>query len=260
MLLTKEEWQQWENNKPKIIDYQPVQITNSCYGLDCGHRSPYCVCCLPLCFLPTYWCCNKQKINVIEEGDRLLQLLLSKESKKCPNDLKGVWWFGDNISHERLTTLSDANWITDHYGVKEMSQHWTNDWTCIGCCLTCCVGGLGLKMKIEISQDNEWIAIDYYLDRQWMKRVKQDIFYPMDWWDIENRGKVGATQGDILRLSYDNHLNPKTTKYQYVLKRVAYLDECGNVVKTAQWNEYIKRVCAKTGSYPFYVENGVQVV
>jgi hypothetical protein len=262
MLLTKEEWLQWEKNKPTIIDYQPVQIqnTDSCYGLDCGHRSPYCGYCLPVCFLPSMCCCGKQKINIIEEGDTLLKSMLSKESDKCPNDLRGVWWFGDNVSHERLVTLSDADWVTDRYAVKDMTQNWTNNWTSIGCFLTSCVGLLSLKMKIEISQDNEWIAIDYNLRRDWMKRVDKELLYPKDWFDMDNRGKVGVSKGDILRISYDNYLYPKTTTYQYVLKRVAYLDDRGNVVKTAQWNEYMKRVCANTSRYPYYLENRNQVV
>jgi hypothetical protein len=125
-----------------------------------------------------------------------------------------------------------------------MRMNWSHDPTLIGCFIACCVDRLNLKMEIE--RQGEWIVIKYLNRVQWIKQIVEDSN------DIE--------KGDLLRLTYPKPLEPQNPSYQYVLKRVAYLNEKKELVLTKNWDEYKKRMMLTEGEHPFYIENKRQWV
>lgn len=266
MLLNPNEWKQWSENHSNPERYQPMQLTPGyysryCCNFDCGHRMP---CLLSNCCISSLSCCiGKQLIDLEneEQSDIHLKNMLLNKSDKCPEYLEGVWWMRDNTAHERFVTLQDADWQTKKYAIKKMSENWTNNPTPIGFFIACCVNSLGLNMDIEVSPNDDWIAIKYVGRRNWMYRIGQDMTISDEATDIVNPEDTPLA-GDLLRINYPNHLVRENPTYQYVLKKVAYLDENGVLVKTDNWNEYQKRIDTnlKHHQRPFYGENRYQLM
>lgn len=259
MLLTEQEWKIWSDNSDKVTkEYAPPQLQpdclpSGCLTCDCVvHKS----CWAPLCF-----CHNSKTIDVTEVSDDFLTKMLETESEKCPEHLRGVWWMADNIVHERFLTFADADWQNENYAIKSMKTNWSHNSTCQGSVLSCLLGCLPLNMEMEVSDDKKWVVIKYAGEIGWMGLVEEEIKYGNDWWKEEFRNKVGVEKDDLYRVTYEDYLNPKSRlKYQYAMKRVAYKSKNGDLLKTASWDEYLRRCRLRREGNSFIPENPKQIV
>lgn len=260
MILTREQWRHWLDSDTYVSQiYRPPQLLpdycpSICDRIDCiTHNSKCCNYC-PLTF-------NAKLFDLTRDGDIFLNKLLENESEKCPKYLRGVWWMQDNVVNERFLTFGDADWKTDKYAIKQMRYNWSHDNTCQGKTLSCLLNTLSLTLKIEISDDNKWIAIQSISTKGWIGRIDEDIKYLNDWWEPDLRGTSGVKTDDLYRITYDEPLNRNSRlKYQYAMKLVAYKDTNGKLVKTENWNEYLRRCELKGDKNIFKPENPEQVV
>ena len=92
----------------------------------------------------------------------------------------------------------------------------------------------------ELSPDKVWILAN---GGNWMKILQEGetISYPDDWWDVSKRGQVVGKAGDICKIHFqDSKDSSSPITYQYIIKRVAYLNENHKVVKTEVFDEYLQ--------------------
>ena len=253
MILSDKKWKIWNNQKNKITQYDPPQlkpnyindifIDNNCVQHNSTNK---------------FRCCYDKVIDVKCDADIFLNKLLENENKNCPDFLKGVWWMKDNIINERFITFSDANW-NNNYAIKYMKNNWTQDNTCQGSILSCLLGCIPLKMELEYL-DN-WISIKYASTTAWMYIIDEDIKYTNDWWEPELRNTIVGQKGDLMRITYENNLDINSKiKYQYILKKVAYKNNSGNLIKTKNWGEYLSRCDLKKHKNVFKPENSQQII
>lgn len=267
MIHSPKSWETWEKVKPTITSYRPKQLEpNSNYCciqyINCNHTSP--VCCYPW-LEPIYNCCiekcyKQEVIDVVENEDEVLNRFLKKRSPKCPEYMRGVWWLKDNAVQERLVSLEDADWQTNRYAVKDMRYGWSRDYSCMGGVLLCCVDLVRLNSYIEVSPHDDWVVLSFVGQKLWMKPMNNEVNYSDKWWVEDERGTVGIEKDDMFRVTYSDSLKPtEESTYEYVLKRVAYLDESNTLVKTPHW-ETFKQRCKEKSERPFYEENSKQII
>ena len=261
MILPRELWKKWMTEGVDNITktYSPPQLQpgyfpNICNRIDfITHNSKCCNYC-PLTS-------QARLFDLTRDGDIFLNKLLENESEKCPEYLRGVWWMQDNVVNERFVTFGDADWKTDKYAIKHMKYNWTNDNTCQGKVHSCILATFPLNLEIEISNDNKWIAIRSISTKGWMGRIDEDVKYSNEWWEPQLRNTIGVSKEDLYRLTYAEFTNSKSRlKYQYGMKRVAYLDKNGTLVKTEAWNEYLRRCNLTNDKNIFKPENREQIV
>ena len=271
VVLSKQQWEKWNNsikhfkpiyNPPQFKQKPSCLFINNFYNcISHNSNNLFCQDCISndtssLCLLLS----QVNKYNLIKDPDIFLNKMLNNRSQLCPDFLKGVWWMKDNIVNERFITFDDADWKNNRYAIKNMKYNWTNDNTCQGNILSCLLGIIPLTLIIEISDDNKWIAIKYAGQYGWIKIVQEPIKYANDWIDKALENKIVAKKGDLCRYTFSDNLNANSDiKYQYVMKRVAYRDSSGKIIKTPEWYNYIKRCNIKCDKEIFKKENPIQI-
>lgn len=184
-------------------------------------------------------CCNIDTFQM-SAPDETFKKLLANCHPDCPDMLRGVWWMQDNTDCYSIVTLQDGIWSSKKSGVKNCRYNWSADYgTCYGAIGITCAGG---KMLIEVSDDGKWVCFlkPGYKTPEWAY-----VMQPGDELKRPSGEVVDCPPGDLVRMNFDDAYNPSSAMYyQYRLRRIAYYDEAGNLVKTDAYNEYLKSAMA----------------
>lgn len=147
----------------------------------------------------------------------------------------------DNHAHEVIATFHDMDWKTQSLGLKTMQYNWARQRTLWGAASHTVHKLNGSTVRVEISPDGKWINMSYPNGGFWMYVVQ-----PNDAFTLPDGTFLDVTDGEMMRLSYAEELNPLSDlTYQYRLRRVAYLNDKGKLVKTASYNALLTAATAE---------------
>lgn len=145
----------------------------------------------------------------------------------------------DNLAPpEHLMTFHDADWATEDLALKNITYNWTRGPTAFGAGLFCFVQTNGNTIRIEMSPDKRWVSIGGSSgDPTWIY-----IPEPGEKYKTPDGSQITPGMDEMMRVTYNNDADPKSgLNYQYRVRRVAYLDDEGRLVKTTAYED-LKRV------------------
>lgn len=169
------------------------------------------------------------------------------EGNFCPEFLRGVWWMQDNIANETLVSLESAHWGRPdgphpEVGMKHALRNWTTG------------AGLLGSVIMNIKRDS-WPGLHISPDRKWITFSRHDFIYLLDANDklVDLKGnEVPFRVGDdYLRVSWKDGDPKKGIDYQYLLRRVAFKDEKGQLQKTPTYEKLLERATKPTNPSGF---------
>lgn len=201
--------------------------------------SPCCPClasCLRKCFVP-----SAETLKFDQPDEWMMKMLTTGTSPNCPEEWKGIYWLCDNIApHEHILTFQDGDWRSDKFMQKIYSNNFTTGTTAFG------TGGLiGAKLfdvilGIQISPNNKWINMGRdELGSGWIYRVG-----PEDKFLLPDGGELPYEDGLMMRISVNSTapvMENANVTYQYIVRKIAYLDGDGKLVKTPAYDELRER-------------------
>lgn len=113
--------------------------------------------------------------------------------------------------------------------------NWTNDASCWGsCCLFMnCTGTPSVAWPFTFLPDRKFLNIN----PQWIYVMQAgDEIHRPDGTPVEFEA------GDMMRLAFNDNTDPTSgLTYQYLVRKVAYLDENGTLIKTKAYEELKRR-------------------
>eukprot|EP00440_Ansanella_granifera_P036225 gb/GFBE01039308.1/.p1 GENE.gb/GFBE01039308.1/~~gb/GFBE01039308.1/.p1 ORF type:complete len:348 (+),score=57.36 gb/GFBE01039308.1/:1-1044(+) len=248
------DWNKWENvYKPPNI-YDPPQLKDiNCLGIPhanrccgCQHRSPCCkwpvvpCCCAAMCQY-CLTCPSPARVKISDPDEWLMKLLSTSASPNCPDFLKGVWWMCDNVGiPEVLTTFQDAYWQEDQMlGLKPGMWNWGVPPTAWGAgqlkgCWYRAEGPGTWQLRMEISPNKKWVSLGGYF---------MYVIQPGDTFTRPDGTPIKAVPGeDMMRCNFKQWDDATTeVMYQYMVRKIAYLDDSGKLVKTKNYDELLRR-------------------
>jgi len=220
-----------------------------------SHRSPVCArpvfpCCCVSCCL----CCQPGTyyVDLLEPDDWFTKVLTTGNNTNFPYEyLKGIYWMEDNASGEVLQTFHDGNWETPSLGLKLWMYNWATDYSLVGWFMK--MGAASAKFtlasRIEIAPNKKWIMLSggpgveekpNASNTLWMYRLQ-----PGDRISRPDGSELPWSEGDFMRVSFKHVFDPTSEiVYQYMARRVAYLDETGQLVKTPAYDELRRQTLA----------------
>lgn len=235
------DWHNFQAKSKAPLLYDPPQL-DSLKRILCPHVAWY-----PqtsgLCATFPFCCANivRHTVNFdaqtvrIRNPDWWLKKMLSFTNKNCPERLRGVWWMeGNQVNQEFCMTFEDADWVDEHNAMKNAWENWARTPTCWG------IVNISLnylrrgQMRISVSPNKKWILMDHYL-----------IYIPDPHEEVRDKdGKlVPRTDHDLIRVDYSPKFDSTGEyTYQYMVRRIAHLDEKGHVVKTENWQMLRERL------------------
>ncbi|CAE7464233.1 Stra6 [Symbiodinium pilosum] len=240
------DFEAWQSlAKPPEI-YDPPQRARFCLTrfVYCAGKSSLC-CLIPparLCLAP---CCQNRFADITQSDVWLEQMLQVPSHQNTPHALKGAWWLQENIAGEGILTFHDAEWVSEATGMKSSKVNWTIDaWNLWGVILTCNGYWTGGGHLLEMSPDGKWIHITFGPGKaaHWIY-----VIQPGDVFKTPEGEVLDVTPGeDMMRISQDSLDTSSKITFQYLVRRVAYLDDSGKLVKTPNYDKLMK--VAKKGS------------
>lgn len=251
----------WDKVLPQLKApqlYDPPQLKPGyipCYRCNwIAHRSP-------LLARPAVPCCCMHCIYCINPGTRFVDITTPDEwfaamlstgtSPKFNSSLLGgIYWMDGNFAPEVLMTFHDANWISPTVGLKLGYQNWTHDLNCFGSFMATGTANAcsPLMLRLEISPDGKWMVLNTMGAREkatgdntiWMYRIQ-----PGDKFFDASGEQVSWAPGDWVRLTWEDPWDVSSPlTYQYMVRRVAYLDGTGRLVKTAAYEKLLHAATA----------------
>lgn len=146
----------------------------------------------------------------------------------------------DNVAAEGIITLQDADWLTDSLGMKSARYNWTVDANNIwGMFLTANFWLRGGDHQFERSPNGKWWHIRTVLGSGHFIYVIQ----PGDEITRADGKVIDVTPGeDMMRISFDGSGRDRRIFYQYLVRRIAYLDGSGALIKTRAFTDLEKAV------------------
>jgi len=209
-----------------------TELLHGCFF--CPLRSPA-PCCVPCCRCV---CCSGVGIQYgsIHCPDKWFTEMLKRSHPNCPDQLKGIWWMMDNVAAEGLFTLQDGDWVNKKLVKKSTKYNWTfdacNSW---GAWLTMFMWIRGGDLRFQVSPSGKWLQITMIGQDQHFAYMVQPGD-KMSWPDGSDMGLVPGD--DMLRLTFPSRDDKSSVAYMYLCRRVAYLDEGGNLVKTKYYDDF----------------------
>jgi len=196
-------------------------------------------CCLAECIQGYTWCQghNIQHKKISEPDQWFMDMMEPPpgQENQCPEFLRGVWWMKDNVANENLVSLESARWeFNGTVGWKYGFVNWTtgSSWG----------GSLLLYLKKYAAMV---LQIDT-LKKKWVSFSHDDYIYilgPEDrLFDPEGKEVPFIPGEDLLRITWAEGDPKKGVFYQYIMRRVAYKDKDGKLVKTPRYDELLERV------------------
>ncbi|CAE7360709.1 unnamed protein product [Symbiodinium natans] len=174
--------------------------------------------------------------------DDWLPLMLERDNPHCPDFLRGIWWMKDNIANETLLTFQDAAWRPDgRFGTKDTGTNWSTGTNLLGSLLAS-IKKFPAGFQVEPGANPKWVGLTNGDD--WIYVLGE-----------EDKGKLLYPDGtpvdfivgeDLLRVSVSGGDPYTGVFYQYLVKRVAFKDCDGKVVKTQYFDELVERATRPT--------------
>lgn len=240
------DWAKWEGEAASPEMYDPPQMKTGYIP------NRLCICCnwwhqrSPLCASPTFPCCcatfmyrccvrDVEYLSLVDPDDWMVRMLSTGTSPKCPDRFMGIFWLQDNIAaHEHLVTFHDADWATEKLALKNLSHNWTRGPTAFGAGLFCFVQTNGNRLRIELSPSGSWMILGGSSGNPtWIY-----IPSPEQAFKRHDGGQLVPDVDELQRVSFKDDANPNSgVSYQYRLRRIAYLDDAGSLVKTNPYEE-----------------------
>lgn len=238
-LVTQAEWAVFEKQAEIVkpwSTYNPPQKSGAC-PMACVYCCLRASCCyLPrtLCVCCCKPCCKLERVWFSYPDDWFYRML-SYTHPRCPAQMKGIWWMEDNVAAEGVLSLEDAEWISEGLALKSSKYNWTvdanNTW---GMVLTANFWLRGGRHQFQFSPNGKWISVEVSCGRGHFIYVIQ----PGDKIRRPDGTLVDVTPGeDMMRISFEEFDPESPITYQYLLRRVAYLDDSGVLVKTNNFKE-----------------------
>jgi len=181
-------------------------------------------------------------------------MLNTGTNANCPEMLRGIWWLKDNVAAEGLITFHDADWDSEKLGLKTAKYNWTVDaYNVWGAILSANFWLRGGNHLFEFSPSGKWIHIS-------VKDPGSDWIYVIQPGDVFKRpdGSVldVSPGSDMMRVSFETLDTNSTIRYQYLVRRVAYLGSDGNLVTTPVYEQLVEAanrsphsVCGQFGCF-----------
>jgi len=194
-----------------------------------------------VCARPVFPCCcvrcvgclcasyTGDAVNIADADAWLTRMLNSGANPNCPEHLRGVWWMSDNQGNaETVVTLQHADWEPDGMrAILRIDLNWARTATCCGQFNNVSVGMRKPVFHVETSPDGEWMKLEHYLI--YVPAARRGFTWP-------DGSNVEMEPGDMMRVDFKVREDPTSgVGYQYIVRRVAYLDEQGALVKTPNW-------------------------
>ncbi|CAE7947982.1 Stra6 [Symbiodinium sp. KB8] len=237
------------NNLAKVPEtYDPPQRAQHWFKkfIYCAGKSSLC-CLVPPARMLLVPCCQNQMADITTSDEWVEQMLRVPSHKNCPEHLKGragasdkrAWWLQENVAGEGVLTFHDADWQSESVGLKNSKYNWTIDaWNLWGVILTCNGYWTGGGHLLETSPDGKWIHITFGESKasHWIY-----VIQPGDVFKAPDGTILDVTPGeDMMRVSFDSLNTTGQIDFQYLVRRVAYLDENGKLVKTPNYDKLMK--------------------
>eukprot|EP00429_Kryptoperidinium_foliaceum_P030480 CAMPEP_0176127592 /NCGR_PEP_ID=MMETSP0120_2-20121206/64446_1 /TAXON_ID=160619 /ORGANISM="Kryptoperidinium foliaceum, Strain CCMP 1326" /LENGTH=276 /DNA_ID=CAMNT_0017462625 /DNA_START=115 /DNA_END=945 /DNA_ORIENTATION=+ len=233
--MTDDEWAAWEGKAVKPELYDPSVATFEDWFL-CPARARM-PCCMPCC---RFLCCCGLRLNreSLHSPDEWFMRMLRERHPNCPEEFAGIWWMKDNDAAEGLITLQDGSWENPRLMRKSAKYNWTVDadnlW---GAFLTANFWVRGGNHEFSRSPSGKWVQISA------IGVGASNFIYVIQPGDVIKKPDgtiLETTPGeDMIRVSYKTLDNQDTVTFQYLARRVAYLDEEGKLVKTKYYSEIV---------------------
>ncbi|KAG8457536.1 hypothetical protein KFE25_004172 [Diacronema lutheri] len=221
-----------------------------------GHRNPLCVrfpCCVAQ-VLRSGFCNPGVEYFSLTDPDTALERMLSNTAHpNCPAEQKAVFWMEDNIAGEVLITVQDAEWSADGtVGTKTNRLNWTRDPTCFASLLGSplyfrAVGPA--EVTLRYSPDRKWIMI-HGAKTFWMRVLQADDTLTTP----DGAPLSGVEPGDFMRITWKDPTDPSSgLAYQYLWKKIAWLDGAGRLVKSKRYDGVLQQaqMAMPAGSTPW---------
>jgi len=199
----------------------------------CTHRSKVCsLSCAP-------WFqkrVHNLEYGLLSEPDAWFSRMLENENPNMPQFMKGMYWMEDNLAPEVVLTFQSMDWRPGGMQGYIMPRYnWTNDTSCWGtCCLVMnCTGTPNVAWPFTFSPDRKFININ----PQWIY-----VMQPGDQIHRPDGTPVEFEPGDMMRMAFHDNADPSSgLAYQYLVRRVAYMDDNGKLIKTKAYEELKRR-------------------
>jgi hypothetical protein len=194
---------------------------------------------------------EKKYVQITDPDEWFYEMLTAPIDPDCPEYLKGVFWMQDNPGSETICTFQQAAWVTSRVAFQDTRYNYCHDAENIG-------GFAGAayqlskymtRIEIDTTRAGKWINLGGY---SWMYAVQpEDVFYDASGYQVD----IGP--GDFMRVSYlDQGIDPQfvadqdmcqhTLMFQYLVRKIAYLDESGTLVKTPAYDELAERASGES--------------
>lgn len=245
-------WDTFQEGKPPMI-YDPPQWVPGYlphFLQQCNfwsYRSPWCV--VPCnCMACCQCCCIKDSeiVSVDTPDEWMTKMITSGANEKTPDWMRGIFWLCDNNApSETLFTFQSADWAE---GSKVASKKYYHNFgvpaNCFGCITMFGAALTDSTLRIELSPNDKWINL-YGAGPGWIY-----VDQPEDTFECKNAavdlyGESFTPVTDLnemLRVSHNDETLPLSEpNYQYRVRKVAYMDSYGKLVKTEAWDEFVKR-------------------
>mmetsp|Transcript_11401 Transcript_11401/g.12774 ORF Transcript_11401/g.12774 Transcript_11401/m.12774 type:complete len:295 (-) Transcript_11401:191-1075(-) len=261
-LMSPEEWQQWDQfaEPPQIYDPPQKRDSGTTAAVYKCLRSSCCGCARCVRLLTCGPCCGFRSVRILDPSLWFVKML-QNQNPTCPELLKGIWWLQDNVAAEGLLTFQDGQWFTPQVMVKSAKYNWTVDaYNWWGLILSANFWIRGGIHQFEVSPNSNWINIK-------VQTSGSDWIYVIQPGDVFRRPDGTVLQvipgEDLMRISYETMDTNSPITYQYLVRRVAFLDAGGNLVKTQRYAELAAAARQPQGwccelcepSLPYHIED-----
>lgn len=220
--------------------YDPPQLKNENFWVFHKfnwhtHTSPFCQPCATC--LQKLFCIKSY--DLLASDDWLYMMLSVPSDPQCPDEFHGIWWMQDNIAPETLFVFHDAEWKKTENGfeaTKKLHYNWMRDPTCFGTVIHL-LSWLGcFDMNIKIKNDSPWIQTNVIKTTDWLYLPikKTELFVS------EKNISMDHKHSEMLRYIFDSKTGK--TRYQYRLRKIAYLTKNHKITKTSAFSEFISQL------------------
>lgn len=210
----------------------------------CTHRSQVCAkapcCCAPM----AQRCIGNLEYGKLSEPDDWFGRMLDVSNPNAPELMKGLYWMEDNIAPEVILSFQSGDWRADGGGVYINTRYnWSNDVSCWGTCCSFanCTGTPAYAWPFTLSPNRKFMNIN----PQWIY-----VLQPGDEIHRPDGTPVEFEPGDMMRLAFNDNSDPSSgLTYQYLVRKVAFKDGDGNLVKTKHYEELKHRALMPEPEY-----------
>jgi len=193
-------------------------------------------CCIAQCLQSQH---GYKKIEISKADDWLPQFL-ERGNEDLPDSFRGVWWLEDNTANETLVTVQDMYNVEAFGGknifIKDQSTNWTQGTSLWGTMLKN-VSTNKVPFELEPGENPKWLGMltgddfIYFLGEEDQGKLVHPDGKPVDFVPGLTWLRVSSKDGDV----------SKGVTYQYLMRKVAFKDPDGKIVKTQYYDKLVER-------------------